>query len=80
MKVKKTLKRRRGPRRSMHSIGDGIDLMLGKHQLTYLTMPTRNTIHIMTEIQRQIGHVHHLTAAKNRLQIEQLTPPGYPLE
>ena len=63
--IKQCLKRRRGPCPRMHPIGDGIDDIAGKHVLGYFSVFFRHAVHVVTEVERQVGHVEDTLATEH---------------
>src|SRR3989338_7675347 len=55
--VVKPLKGGRCPSRRVHSVGNRIDCITGKHQSRDLSMPFCNPIHIVAQIECQVSHV-----------------------
>jgi hypothetical protein len=63
--IKQGLKGRRGPRRRMHAIGDRIDRIVCEHVSGHFPMLFRDTVDVVAEIERQVGHVEDALATEH---------------
>jgi hypothetical protein len=54
----------------MNAICNRIDWILAKHMAGNLDMPFRDTVHIVTQIEREVGHVQHVAGASHILEIQ----------
>src|SRR5689334_12904985 len=59
MGVVKRLKRRRSPCGRMHSVGNRIDVIAGKHQARHLAMFFSDAIDVTTHVESEVSHVEH---------------------
>ena len=49
----------------MNAIGDRVDIITRKHESRYLAVFFGHAVDVMTEIEREIGHVQHALAAEH---------------